>query len=943
MTSLEPEPSALAPPPVPRRVSELPRGSTLGRYMILGTLGRGGMGAVYSAYDSQLDRRVALKLLRDSDDEHRPKLLREAQAMARLSHPNVVTVYDVSVAEDGRVFLAMEIVEGGTLADWLKGDPASAPEKGRRDRRRKRVRSWREVVRVLCEAGDGLAAAHRAGIVHRDFKLDNVLMANGERPKVTDFGLARPAEGTPAGESSPEPARPLPPLPAHLSPTSSSFESASSSARALTLSGALLGTPGYMAPEQYDPQDEPGWVDERADVFAFSATLYRALYGERPFEGETMHEVATATIEGRIRPAPPDSDVPPWVHRALMRGMSPDRAKRPASMKALLAELRADPAKTRHRWFAGAAVALSALATFATVHELGRRRVRACQAMADRLGGVWDVPRKRAVEGAFRASHVSYAASAWNRVERALDDYAAGWASSTEQACVATRVRGEQSEAALDLRISCLDERLDALRAVAEVLSAADGEIVKHAADATRGLPPLESCAQIDRLSAGTRLPADRGLRAETIALGGELATAKAFIDAGKSKAGFDRLERVHDRVEATHYGPLRVSWMMLAALSQQSSEPKAAVPRFEEAFALADGLRLDEPKVHAALDLAHVEDQWLALPEDARRWRRLAAAGIERLGGDARLEVELDLEEGWAAVEARAPTDRFDRALARMSDAKIDDPSLTATAYNGLSGILFDAGHVDRAIDATHRAIAEEERAVGADSPKVGTIYANLALYETLAGRPAEALAPASHAVALFDDNARRGDAAAESDLGAWAEDQLGYALVRVGRTAEGSGHLRRALDLLTKTIGTGSPYYLKVGVELAQADRILGDTAEAARLVDQAETLGPQAVDSYDLLGSALLEHASLEMARGQSARARELAGRALVLLREARAPDVYRVAGANLVIARALAAAGDDAQAQGHAKDAREGFAQLGDRQGEEEASALLAKRP
>jgi tetratricopeptide (TPR) repeat protein len=624
--------------------------------------------------------------------------------------------------------------------------------------------------------------------------------------------------------------------------------------------------------------------------------------------------------------------------------MDPDRTKRPRSMDALLAELRADPGAKRNRWLLGAGLALAVAGVLATVHEVGERRVRACRQMADRLGGVWDAPRKRAIAEAFRASEVGYAASTWDRVERALDDYGAGWASATEQACLATRVRREQSETALELETACLDERLGALRALGEVLTTADAEIVKHAVDATRALPAIASCAQIDRLSARTRLPADGALRAEIGALGGELATAKALVDAGKSKAGLEQIERAQGRVEATHYGPLRVAWATLAAQARTTSDPKGAVPRFEEVYALADGLRLDEVKVRAALQIAVVEDQWLDRAEDARRWRRLAAGGIERMGGDALLEVELDLADGWAAVTAREPSDRFERALARLKAAKIDDPTLISSAYNGLSGIYLDTGRVDLAIEASRRAIAEQERASGADAPKVGTLLANLALYETLAGRPADALAPAARSIAIFDDAVRRGDAAAESDMLAWSEDQMGYALVRVGRPRDGLAHLQRARELLAKTIGTGSAYYLKVGAELAEADRLLGNTEEAARLVEQSERLGPKGFDSNDTLGATLLEHAKLELERGKYDHARELAERAVAVLREAPAPDSYRVAGAELVIARSLAASRADAtRAQALAKEARDSFTKLGDRQGEEQASALLAELP
>jgi len=160
---------------------ELSPGRTLaGRYTLLGTLGQGGMGLVLAAYDARLDRRVALKLLRSrrgsrSEKTEEARLLREAQAMARLNHPNVVAVYDAGTLENGSVFIAMEYVQGQTLSRW----------------RQQQERSWREVLGVYLAAGQGLPAAHAAGLVHRDFKPDNVLVGEDGRVKVTDFGLAR--------------------------------------------------------------------------------------------------------------------------------------------------------------------------------------------------------------------------------------------------------------------------------------------------------------------------------------------------------------------------------------------------------------------------------------------------------------------------------------------------------------------------------------------------------------------------------------------------------------------------------------------------------------------------------------------------------------------------------------------------------------------------------
>ncbi len=211
----------------------------------------GGMGVVYAAHDSELDRRVAIKLLRrdasTAADVSRARLMREAQAMARLSHANVIDIYEIGSFGE-HLFVVMELIDGVTLREWLRLAP----------------RSWREIVRVFVAAGDGLAAAHRAGIVHRDFKPDNVLISTSGRICVTDFGLARiNAHEVEASVSSP------------VGPRDSELAAAPDH----TYAGRLVGTPAYMAPEQM--RGEP--TDARADVFAFCAALYEALYGVRPY------------------------------------------------------------------------------------------------------------------------------------------------------------------------------------------------------------------------------------------------------------------------------------------------------------------------------------------------------------------------------------------------------------------------------------------------------------------------------------------------------------------------------------------------------------------------------------------------------------------------------------------------------------------------------------
>jgi serine/threonine-protein kinase len=269
-----------------------------GRYTVLEQLGQGGMGVVLAAYDARLDRRVALKLLlprREArgDEAARARLLREAQAMARLSHPNVVAVYDAGSLEDGHIFIAMEMVEGQTLRQWTK----------------ERARSWREVLEAFLAAGRGLAAAHAAGLVHRDFKPENVLVGRDGRVRVTDFGTA------------------------------------------LTLPGAVPGTPRYLAPELLTGAP----ADARSDVFAFCVSLHEALFHQYPFPGDTVRERLRAMAQGQLAPLPTRTEVPAWVGRVLREGLSADPRERPPSMEALLLALSRSPAGSRARWLALAA------------------------------------------------------------------------------------------------------------------------------------------------------------------------------------------------------------------------------------------------------------------------------------------------------------------------------------------------------------------------------------------------------------------------------------------------------------------------------------------------------------------------------------------------------------------------------------------------------------
>ena len=359
--------------PVEAREPDLGIGAHVGRYVILERIGAGAMGVVYGAYDPQLDRKIALKLLRGIGAGAAPlaraRMMREAKAMARLQHPNVAAVHDVGVAEDDRVFLATEFLAGGTLHAWLEA----------------KTRTWREIVAVFNQAGRGLAAAHAEGLVHRDFKPDNVLLDKEGRARVVDFGLARNIEAADAESkngggtidlgramSDVEAPREDPHPPPRYDPNAETGVDTSPSDKLdkLTRTGALMGTPAYMAPEQF--LGEP--TDERTDQFSFCVALYEALYGQRPFEGDTLLSLSVSVTGGNFRALPKDRDVPAWVRRAVMRGLAIKREARYPSMTALIAALEDDPAIRGRRRLVAVAIAGVALASALVARQVVARR-----------------------------------------------------------------------------------------------------------------------------------------------------------------------------------------------------------------------------------------------------------------------------------------------------------------------------------------------------------------------------------------------------------------------------------------------------------------------------------------------------------------------------------------------------------------------------------------
>ena len=387
-----------------------PEPERIGRFQIGGRLGEGGMGVVYSGYDGELGRSVAIKLMHaalDADLETRPRLLREAQALARLSHPNVVQIFEVG-RHEGRLFVAMEYVHGKTLQAWLRGTDGP--------------RTWRQVLDVFIAAGRGLAAAHAVGLVHRDFKPSNVMIGADGRVRVLDFGLVGSLVDCSGDASGPTAC--LVPGPRELQTP-------------LTMTGDILGTPAYMAPEQYNGRR----CDARADQFSFCVALYEALYGRRPFAGATAWDALEASERGEIQAPPAHTRVPAWLHAAVVRGLSANPALRWPSMAALLAELERDRrGPVRARIAAGAALTVmvgvwvGAAQTPTTAEQ--------CEVeVNDAFGGAWDEHTAAALGPAARV-----------RVEGLVRT----WRTIRSELCAARGMHG-LSAAEFDRGLECLE------------------------------------------------------------------------------------------------------------------------------------------------------------------------------------------------------------------------------------------------------------------------------------------------------------------------------------------------------------------------------------------------------------------------------------------------------------------------------------------------------
>ncbi|MCE9575228.1 MAG: tetratricopeptide repeat protein [Deltaproteobacteria bacterium] len=767
----------------PSRAGEIAaptRLAPIGRFVILELLGEGGMGVVYAAYDPTLDRRIAVKLVRARVDSasaraDQARLLREARALARVAHPGILTIHDAGVVGD-QVFIATELAGGGTLRAWRDAAP----------------RTWREIVAAYVEAGRGLAAAHDAGLVHRDFKPDNVLRTTDGRIRVADFGLVG-GDGAVADDARAD-------LPAHQTST-----------------GAIVGTPRYMAPEQH----RGATVGPAADQFAFCVALWEAL-ASPPFPG--AHRAA---IAARIEAGPPEGGavLPPRIAAILARGLAIDPAARWSSMHALVDALADDPdARRRRRWRLGLVAAMGAglIAAVIALATRGGAEV-SCDGGAAAIASVWSPAQADALRAGFARTGAPYAGAIADRAIAALDARAASWAVASKGACVATRVTGEQSEAQLDRRTACLARRKSELGALARALVAPDRDLVDHAIQAIAVLPAIEVCADTARLAELTPPPADPATRTEVERL---FARIDQAVPAGAMAmrpdavtASYAALAALAPEVAAVRHPPLAAA----LALHQAEVAPPGAQERH-----LTEALRA----AAAGHDDAAAADAWAEL---------VLAIGVEQhRHGEAAL-----VQAAAEAASARA---------GRGGDA---DPEL----LENLSDVANDAGDFAGARDLAARALAAAERAMGEENPRFGRFVTHLATAERFAGHYEPALALQRRALAIHTRVLGPDHPATIYDQ-ALIVTLLGF----LGRGEEALAVAQANATRAPQVLGGDHPYTGAAMFVLAQTQSDVGRHADALAGLEAALPVfvranGAAHVETLNLRGQIASELTSLE----------------------------------------------------------------------------------
>ncbi len=822
-----------------------PLGGRIGRFRILRQLGEGGMGLIFAAKDDKLDREVALKILRTRERGgalSRARMLREAQALGKLSHPNVVTVYEVGEHE-GHVFIAMKLVEGKTLRDWLADLSAQGLSRGA-------TSTWRTIVAVFVAAGRGLHAAHSAGITHRDFKPTNVIVGSNRAVTVLDFGIA------------------IAPGRAETGP--------------LTLAGTIAGTPPYMAPEQVAGAP----VDPRADQYAFAACLYEALVGERPYKGKTLDERLRELLTEPPPSFPKGSRLPAWLQEAVLRGLAQDPDLRFPSMQEFIAAIEHDPKGPMRRGllFGAAALALAAAGYALAYQQVAPPPI--CESGEAEIADAWDETRRASIEDALKAMELSYADDTLGRLVPLLDGYRDGWIEARRSACEANQ-RGELPTDLYGLEIACLDQRRRSFQALTAGLAEADAKTVEQALGATRKLPSLAACADVAALTSRTPRPQEPELRREVEAIELRLESVRVELSLARFADGLAELSAICERADELDFLPLRAEAHSLRGRTLlEGGDASGAEEALRPALWWADQLRDDPTLASTMAALLRALGEQAKLDE-ALTWTPHARSVLARLGDADPAAAELSRDLGWIHYRRRDAEGALRwldqaKALALADPAPHDELLLSIDATR--AAVLTLQGDAAASLEVATRVLEARIASLGPAHPSVAASLADVGDAHAAAGDHGSALPYLERALEI-------GEAALGPDHPSTGEhrSRLGSTLHSLGRTAEALPHLQRALEISVRRLGAEHPSVTAQEHQLGSLLTDLGHLDEARALIGRSHAkIAPDPEVHGISLASSLYALARVELLRGEGRAATRHLQRAVKLPIDEQRPD-------------------------------------------------------
>ncbi len=674
----------------------------LGRYHLLETLGRGAMGVVYKAYDPQLDRLVAVKVVTLTGADARARMVREAKALAKLNHPNVVTVYEVG-EEGDEMYVAMEYVEGGTLAEWCEARSEPAGERAR------------ALIDFALQALDGIAAAHDLGLVHRDIKPANMLVGVDGRLRVADFGLAR------AFESDAE----------LVTSTEVNIEGGGSTS--ITRTGAMVGTPAFMALEQFR-----GIADASSDQFGLCASFFVAFYGVPPYEAKSIAGLLDSLEEGRVV-SPPARDVPDYVRRVLLRGLRPRAQERFENVRALTRALRAGA--RRRRWTVGTGMASVGAAGVAAA--LWASQPAPCTDDRSQIeAAVAGEPER--IAALIEASGRPHPDELGDRFSADLEGIVDRWTQQRIGACRASRDRDPEVAARGQHRMRCLDDAVEttaqALRGI-KSLTRAQADALPTVGQFIQG---AHDCEDADRET----FDSEHGR--EMLALHRSGLAAEGRLDVEVARTAY---EAVLAGTERGQFAELRSeAHTRLASIYERLADKQAferhLVGSLDEAenAGSAELTALHWLAVADTLPLTESSEAFELLVSRSHRARERGSVSDHILAQLLYMEADIRLARG-----------HFDRVAELLEQAipvgeAIGSPALPFM-YTLQSHVLQRNGQLERAEARAHDAVDTISDQVGEHHPEVAVMLSHLANVQSWRGQDAKTVETYSRVISILEE----------------------------------------------------------------------------------------------------------------------------------------------------------------------------------------------